>query len=383
MVKKASPKLLERNISANKQKKYFSIIKVKKNNKPKLHKTILNEKRTLQITSPQLSLENTQAQTISQTTQESSKEQNISIPKLTEIQHEHSSTQVKITSKEEWEKYYKKEDVKLFKNYGHSIFSCSKKVEETTLLSVNNFKRHSFPHFLRLRMVECIHKIILKTNKEMETFFLTFFILDSFLTKTQSILNERMFFLFSVTSLNIASKIESVVPFHINDCIKISHLFSVTPFTENEIKETEIEILNTLNYDFVFVSRYDFIKIYFTDFYLNNLTNITQGKMERYVLALENISVFFSKITLLESDFYQFNQSYIAIACIIVGYELLTSNSKKINEKISIYLWNWVHSLINKVNDQKQVKDIYNLLKELLKRKIPTEMGNYQELYYD
>jgi hypothetical protein len=77
MVKKASPKLLERNISANKQKKYFSIIKVKKNNKPKLHKTILNEKRTLQITSPQLSLENTQAQTISQTTQESSKEQNL------------------------------------------------------------------------------------------------------------------------------------------------------------------------------------------------------------------------------------------------------------------------------------------------------------------
>ena len=105
--------------------------------------------------------------------------------------------------------------------------------------------------------------------------------------------------------------------------------------------------------------------------------------MERYVLALENISVFFSKITLLESDFYQFNQSYIAIACIIVGYELLTSNSKNINEKISIYLWNWVHSLINKVNDSKQVKDIYNLLKELLKRKIPTEMGNYQELYYD
>jgi hypothetical protein len=160
-------------------------------------------------------------------------------------------------------------------------------------------------------------------------------------------------------------------------------MFSVEPFTEKEIKETEIEMLNTLNFECVFVSSYDFIKTYFVDFNLNNFDNISKFQMERHISALETISIYFSKITLLQNCFYQYNQSSIAIVCIIIAYELLTSNSQRITNTTSAYLYKWVNSLIDKVNEKEKIKEIYNEMKELLKSKNKMKLMEDKELFYD
>ena len=382
MVKKLSLKRSNSyKYSLYKKRKYFQISKAKKYSKPT--NPTSKDSDSIQFPVP-LSQQPTQIET---TTSYSSINNNItetSSPIQTNpINISLQPTHPKITSKSEWETYYKKEDSKLFKYYGGDIFSSSKKVETTKLLQCTNLTKHTFPLQLRTRMIDYIHTIITNTKKDMESFFFTCFTLDTFLSKTTRIITKRDFFLISITSLYIAFKLHSLIPFHINDCIQISHMFLVEPFTEKEIKETEIEMLNTLNFECVFVSSYDFIKTYFVDFNLNNFDNISKFQMERHISALETISIYFSKITLLQNCFYQYNQSSIAIVCIIIAYELLTSNSQRITNTTSAYLYKWVNSLIDKVNEKEKIIEIYNEMKELLKSKNKMKLTEDKELFYD
>ena len=380
MVKKLSLKPVSRHrYSSSRKKKYFQITKSKKHleTPAATPKGGYSSQLCVPLSQQPTQIETTSCSTAHNLTATSSPTQ--LSPTAVSVQ----PSQPKITSKAEWETYYKKEDSKLFKHYGGDIFSSSKNVEATKLLQCDQLTQHAFPAQLRARMVDYIHTIISNTNKDMESFFFTCFTLDTFLSKTARVLSERDFFLISITSLYIAFKLHSLIPFHINDCIQISHMFSVEPFTEKEIKETEVEMLNTLNFECVFVSSYDFIKTYFVDFSLNNFDNISKFQMQRHISALETISVYFSKITLLQNCFYQYHQSSVAVVCIIIGYELLTSNSQRITNTTSAYLYKWVNSLIDKANDKEKIKEIYNEMKELLKSKIKMKLAEDKELFYD
>ena len=365
-------------INSYKNKKYFIVTKTH----TKKHPNISKVKPALKLISPS-SQEKTRIETIFLKAQNSLIEAPLIIQTLSSNGQTNSTIKTRITVQKECGTYFQQTETKFFKNYGKTIFSLSKQKEESRLFPMNYLEKHSFSQLLRFRMVDYLHTILLNTNKELETFFLTCFNMDTFLAKTKRNINERNFFLISITSLYISSKIDSIIPFHINECIQISKMFSISPFTEKEIKETEIDIINTLNFKLVSVSSYDFIKTYFADFLTNNNENISKYSMERYILALKNISTYFSKLTLLQTNFYQYNQSYIAIACIIVAYELLTLNSKQMTKITSVYLCKWVNSLIDKANECNKVKEVYNLLKELLKSKLKTKISEDTELYYD
>ena len=365
-------------INSHKNKKYFIVTKTH----IKKHTNISKVRPALKLISPS-SQEKTRIETIFQKAQNSLIEAPLIIQTLSSNGQANSTIQTPITLKKECRTYFQQTETKFFKNYGKTIFSFSKQEEESRIFPMNYLEKHSFSPLLRFRMVDYLHTIILNTHKELETFFLTCFNMDTFLAKTKRNINERNFFLISITSLYISSKIDSIIPFHINECIQISKMFSISPFTEKEIKETEIDIINTVNFKLVSVSSYDFIKTYFADFLTSNNENISKYSMERYISALKNISTYFSKLTLLQTNFHQYNQSYIAIACIIVAYELLTLNSKQMTQTISVYLCKWVNSLIDKVNECNKVKEVYNLLKELLKSKLKTKIAEDTELYYD
>ena len=365
-------------INSYKNKKYFIVTKTH----TKKHPNISKVKPALKLISPS-SQEKTRIETIFLKAQNSLIEAPLIIQTLSSNGQTNSTIKTRITVQKECGTYFQQTETKFFKNYGKTIFSLSKQKEESRLFPMNYLEKHSFSQLLRFRMVDYLHTILLNTNKELETFFLTCFNMDTFLAKTKRNINERNFFLISITSLYISSKIDSIIPFHINECIQISKMFSISPFTEKEIKETEIDIINTLNFKLVSVSSYDFIKTYFADFLTNNNENISKYSMERYISALKNISTYFSKLTLLQTNFYQYNQSYIAIACIIVAYELLTLNSKQMTKITSVYLCKWVNSLIDKANECNKVKEVYNLLKELLKSKLKTKISEDTELYYD
>ena len=203
MVKRVSPQITKiTTINSHKNKKYFIITKTH----IKKPTNISREKLALRLTSP-LSQEKTRIETIFQIAQNSLNETPLTIQILSSKGQANSAIQAPITSKIECDTYYQQTEAKLFKNYGETIFSFSKQQEENKIFPINYLAKHSFSPLLRSRMVDYLHTIILNTNKELETFFLTCFNLDTFLSKTKRNINERNFFLISVTSLYISSKI--------------------------------------------------------------------------------------------------------------------------------------------------------------------------------
>ena len=271
-----------------------------------------------------------------------------------------------IETKKDFIQYYQQEDKNIIRTYGNEIFKYGRFLESIHQIPHTFLKNHQIEHNLRAKIVNYLFELIKVSKTEYQVFFLTVYIMDSFLSKTSKKHHDSEFFLVAFTSLLVSSKLECTKPFTIIDILQLCCKISKSSYTENDIREKETEIMLTLNFDFVNYSAYDFAETFIFDFTSNNSNEIDKFKMKDYVDTLDHICLHLLKVLLLDVEFNKYNQSLIAIACMIISYEILISNYPDITQEISSFLYTWINSLMSETRYPKEkVMEIYHEIKKL------------------
>jgi cyclin B len=180
----------------------------------------------------------------------------------------------------------------LISNYGPEIYEFSMELENISYCP-NNLKKHKIEPEIRTKMIDWMVEVLSAYNSDPQTFSLSVQILDMFLAKTKNVLTNNDVHLIGICSMYIASKMEDIVPLRMNHVkSKISH----NKFTEKEIKKKEKAILETINFEVINTSTYDFIRTFIFDFIHNNRSQIHRLEMFHHIDVFDNVAIFLSKL---------------------------------------------------------------------------------------
>ena len=206
----------------------------------------------------------------------------------------------------------------------------------------SSIKKHHFNSSSRSKMVNWMMEIFASYNSEPLTFFLSVEIMDNYLQKTKKTINENELHLLGMVAIYMSSKMEDIIPLHmIHIKTKIGH----DKFSQEEIINMEKDILNVLDWDILFITTYDVIKTFLSDFYVNNKDMIIKLKMDLICYDIEIISIFLSKLICLNEIFIKYNKCILAISIIIASFDILRSNYE-INKEKENFLRQWLLFLV-------------------------------------
>jgi hypothetical protein len=237
--------------------------------------------------------------------------------------------------------YIKREDQVLIHNYGPELYEFSKDLEEEGISS-EYMKRHKFDASVRTKMVDWMIEVLYAYNSDPPTLFLAVEIMDNFISHSKNILTNQDIHLTGICCIYIASKMEDIIPLRMSHVkTKIGH----NKFSEKEIKKREKLILETVNFNVITTSTYEFIKTFIYDFNHNNREFIKSLNMSHHVDTYENICVFLSKMMCHTEEFTPFSYSLKAIACIVAAFDILRSNSKDFQKDAENFMRQWVKLL--------------------------------------
>jgi len=251
------------------------------------------------------------------------------------------------------------ENENLITDYGMSMYKILIE-RENNFVTKNLFQKHKIEAKVRTKMVDWMIEVLATYRAEPRTLFLAVNLMDMYIKKSPKILDNTDVHLLGVTSMFVMSKYEDVIPLRISS---VYHKICHKAFSETQIQEMERKILVTLDWNIDFVSCYDFIKTYIYDFLINNKHYINELKMNQVILNLENIAVYFAKLTLHSELFSGYLSSLKAICCIVAARDALVSHSKTLTGEMNIFLKNWILFLINEsIFEMDFVKKAYNEL---------------------
>jgi hypothetical protein len=127
--------------------------------------------------------------------------------------------------------------------------------------------------------------------------------------------------------------------------IKIPHINTLTNcnnhITSEQIYKKEIEILTLTNFQLLCVSTFHYVKLFLTDLQKSKQDN-------KYINLYEKICIFIAKFMILDESFYKYKQSLNSIAVLIVGLDLLTTNSKQLPKEEGTFISESVVDIIKK-----------------------------------
>lgn len=203
-------------------------------------------------------------------------------------------------------------------------------------------KRHNISSNSRTKMVGWMMEIFASYSSEPLSFFLSVEIMDNYLQKAKKKYNEKDLHLIGLTSVYIASKMEDIIPLHmIHIKTKIGH----DKYSQAQILNMERDILTCFNLDIFFITSYDVVKIFLSDFYVNNKDMINNLKMRNICYDLEVISIFLCKLLCLHEAFFKYNKCIIAISIIIASFDIFRSNYN-ISKEAENFLRQWLLFLV-------------------------------------
>lgn len=282
-------------------------------------------------------------------------------------------------------KYSKKESYKLIGLYGSEIYFYSLSLEDSLHPDENFLKRHKISPFIRSKMVDWMLEVFDAYQSDAQTFFVCVNIMDTYISQCQKSLKDSSIHLLGIVCMFIASKFEDSYPIQLKHAEeKIGH----GKFSQKMIKDKEKEILNTLKFNIVTATTYDFITIYFYDFYSNNGTDIENMQLGRHLEILSNTAIFFAKLMCISEMFSPIPSSTKAVACVIAAFDLMRMNSKNLTEEMEEYLNQWISFLNEKGRDyNNSIPEVYNKLvlfyQNLEKFSyIPVHLKSTHELYF-
>ena len=187
----------------------------------------------------------------------------------------------------------------LISHYGPEIYDFSMELENLSFCP-NNLKKHKIEPEIRTKMIDWMIEVLSAYNSDPQTFSLSVQILDMYLARTQNILTNNDIHLLGICSMYIASKMEDIIPLRMNHVkSKISH----NKFSEKEIKKKEKAILETINFETINSTTYDFIRTFIFDFIHNNRVQIFSLDMFHHIDVFDNVAVFLSKLIYHSDEF--------------------------------------------------------------------------------
>jgi len=235
--------------------------------------------------------------------------------------------------------YLKRENQVLIHNYGPEMYEYYKYLEKEADIPQGYINPHKFDPSVRTKMVDWMIEVLYAYNSDTPTFFLAVDILDSFIAKTTTVLTNQDIHLIGICSLFIASKTEDIIPLRMSHVkTKIGH----NKFSEKEIKKKEKIILDTINFNIITTSTYDFIRTFIFDFCHNNREFVKLLNMSKHIENFENICIFLSKMICHNEEFTVYSHSLRAIACIVAAFDILRSNSRNLNQDSENFMRQWV-----------------------------------------
>ena len=203
-------------------------------------------------------------------------------------------------------------------------------------------KKHNISSNCRTKMVGWMMEVFASYSSEPLSFFLAVEIMDNYLQRTKKKYNEKNLHLIGLACMYISSKMEDIIPLHmIHIKTKIGH----DKFTSNQIIMMERDILDLFDWDIIFITTYDVVKIYLSDFYVNNKDMINNLKMSIICYDLEIISIFLCKLLCLHEVFFKYNKCIMAISIIIASFDIFRSNYK-ISKEAENFLRQWLLFLV-------------------------------------
>jgi hypothetical protein len=156
---------------------------------------------------------------------------------------------------------------------------------------------------MRRILVDWLIDVHMKFKLLPETLFLTINLVDRYTEVTQ--IKRKNYQLIGVTCMLIASKYEEIYPPFIKDFIYITD----QAYSKDQVVETEVAILHTLNFELTFPTSHRF--------------------MERYAIISEcdarlvALSSYMLELSLVEVRMNKWNQSLLACAAIFVSKKIL------------------------------------------------------------
>ena len=240
---------------------------------------------------------------------------------------------------------------------GKDIFQTMNLQEQKQQISPDLLQRHSIQPALRNKYINWMYCLCKSFGEELQLFILSVYLFDLYIDKSQSIINIKDLELISLTCVYISSKFEILVPPRINSLTNCnSHI------TREQINQKEIEILTLANFQLLCVTTFQYVKLFLTDLQKNKQDN-------KYINFYEKICIFIAKFMILDESFYKYKPSLNSIAVLIVGLDLLTTNSKHLPKDVGAFITKWVVEIIKKNGYD------YTLIQEI-REKLMTNWNN-------
>ncbi len=119
--------------------------------------------------------------------------------------------------------YLDKENVILIRNYGIELYNYMR-TNENINIPKDFMEKHKINTEIRTKMVDWMIEVLNVYKCEHETFFLSVFIMDSYIFKSEKIITTDDVHILGLTSMFIASKFEDVIPIRMSSLVsKIGH----------------------------------------------------------------------------------------------------------------------------------------------------------------
>ena len=203
-------------------------------------------------------------------------------------------------------------------------------------------KKHNISSKDRTHMVGWMMEIFASYPSEPLSFFLAVEIMDNYLQKTNKKYNFREFQLIGMVSIYMASKMEDIIPLHM---CHIKTKIGKDKYTKEQIDLMERDILKVLNWDLMLITTYDVVKIFLSDFYVNNKDMINNLKMNVVCYDLEIICIFLCKLLCMHEAFFKYSKCIMAISIIIASFDIFRSNYN-ISKETENFLRQWLLFLV-------------------------------------
>ena len=261
-----------------------------------------------------------------------------------------------------FETFYPKEEVKkLIKIYGSDVYNFSFSLSEAQKVKHNYLDHHPLHNSIRTKMVDWMIEVFYAYKSDPSTFFMAIDIMDRYLAASSKKIGDGDIHLLGVVCIFIASKMEDIAPLRMSHII---HTISHNKFTERQIRKKEKEILSVLDFKLVITSAYELIGTIIADLEVNNASEISELKSEKYIKRLKKIAVFLAKMITLSDEFSSKTASEKSLACLILAFDLLRSESP-IELNAVVFLNQWITFLISSSPYSRTVTDTYHDIKAM------------------
>jgi hypothetical protein len=115
------------------------------------------------------------------------------------------------------------ENMNLIKNYGPNVYQYSTEIEKEVVVK-KLFERHKLDEKIRTKMVDWMIEVLTAYKSDTQTFFLSVTLMDMYIKKSPTVLDNSHIHLLGITCMYMMSKFEDVIPIRISSVYqKISH----------------------------------------------------------------------------------------------------------------------------------------------------------------